>query len=752
MAEKSPPKTVIDAYRFHGLDLREDVGGQLRCDCPFCGKDKHFYVAGTGEKKGMWTCKFCQSGSNKGGGNLFTFLHLLIDHGRGVTTDADYKELWKKKRIPPASAKLAGLVKSPITQEWLFPTLNASESVINVHKWWEAKNKLYGTPTANVGLLGLQWLSPASDGKVLWLAEGHWDYVVMLYLIRKLGIEDSVEVLGVPGAGGFKEEWLKYLSGRTLVNLAFDNDHPRTLPSGKVVQPGRDGMIRLIRMATEQLEPSELPMFQTIYWPEESAHGFDIRDHYIANQIPEDCFSLLDSYLSEPPAEATEGITQSSSSGEPKAPPLEPIPSDDWDTFTGLLKENGMYLTPSLIQTFATMMAVSVSTNLEDDPLWLYVNGPPSSGKSTLCLCMQADTDHCVAVDKLTGIHSGYNAGGKGKSSKDTSMIPIMNKKTAIIKDFTAVLTLPPATQDQIFGELREIFDGTSNTHYRNGIRRHYGDIKFSMIAGVTDEIYVTNRAHLGERFFIIDITDAYHGSEDHVAAVLRSKANSIASSFPSRKAAALDAQEIPQDRMQMCRRITLGYMQHLHKLMQTIEPPEVPDFIMKKINSIARFIARVRAKVRRELSGDITIRVRPELGLRLSGQLLKLAISLGVVLQKKTLDKEVLNIIRKVARDTARGFHFDMIRSLASPPKGLPGLSRDQLAKRVQLSATSVTKRIDDLRELNIVSRVAMPNASGTRGRHRHLWQIRPEYLALWHDLEGIKPKVSVIDSDTDT
>ena len=723
------PATVIDAYKFHGLELAESVQGQLLGDCPFCHKEDHFYVNGSksGKPIGMWTCKFCQSGSNKGGGNLYTFLSLLLKDAESITTKADYTELWKQKRIAPAAAKLCRIAKSPLTGDWLFPTLNQDGSIRNIHKWVQKTNKLYGTPTCNVGLLGLPHLSE-DKSRPLVIAEGHWDYAVAEHLLRSTGQRDISDLLSAPGAGGFKEEWLKYLDGRELVILVFDNDHARTTPAGKVIRPGWDGMCRIIRLAHEKLENP--PEFKMIYWPDGLKHGYDIRDLFIDKKDPQVCLNFLNQYTSSPPGDLMVDLPERESSPqEPKVPPLEPLPIESWHDLLRVLKENRIFLTPSLVKGLACMVAVSITTNLNEEPLWLYLNAPPSSGKTMLCLFLASDTEHCVSCDKLTGLHSGKKAG-----KKDFSLIPLWKGKTVIIKDFTSVLTLQPNKQDEIFGELREIFDGESTATYRNGKNNKYTDTKFSMVAGVTDEIYVNSRAHLGERFFIIDITDDTHGSKDHVQSVLLSKVRSIQNSFPSQKTE--DSGKL-DEKMVMCRRAVLGYVKYLHKQMEIIAPPNMSEETVSKINSICRFIARVRAKVRREVgSGELLFRPRAEAGFRLGTLLLKMAMGIAVVLQKDEVDTEVLNIIRKISRDTAKGFHFDIIRCLATVRKEEMGFDRHKIGKRINISSASVDKRLKDLAELAIVERVEVPNNSGARGRHSHLWRIAPRYLSLWRDL----------------
>ena len=166
--------------------------------------------------------------------------------------------------------------------------------------------------------------------------------------------------------------------------------------------------------------------------------------------------------------------------------------------------------------------------------------------------------------------------------------------------------------------------------------------------------------------------------------------------------------------------------------------PPKVPNWFMEEITSISRFVAKIRAKVSRDYhTREIAYRTRSEIGIRLCSQLLKLSLSLAVVLDKKTLDKEILDITRAIASHTSRGFNFEIVQSIAECIEhGGVGLDKSQLSKKLDLVETAISKRLEDLRIVGLVSRVEIPNTSGARGRHRHVWKINDEYLSLWKSL----------------
>jgi len=408
---------------------------------------------------------------------------------------------------------------------------------------------------------------------------------------------------------------------------------------------------------------------------------------------------------------------------------IEPI---ECMTFAELMEhyKESLYVGPALETALACMLACSVSTHQGGDPLWIYLIAPPSSGKSTLCEAISAAREYCFPQSKFTGFHSGMKS---GKSKKDLSLIPLVNGKTLVVKDFTTLLGMSDMMKDNIFGELRDLYDGSAAIHYRNGVSRSYDNIRFTIIAGVTDEIFAINNTALGERFLNVDMTDAFHGSKEHVARGLENITASIMESFGMS-----EEEDIAPDRLLKIKQVTYGFMQHLHKTWRHNPPPIIPMWFRDKVVSIAQFICRARAKVARDLrSGELARRPRAEVGLRLAGQFMKLAVNLAIVFGKSKLDKQIMNIIRMRARDTARGYSFDVLEALSHAELGL---DRDQLVRMLRTGKATISRRLEDLHELGMICRVEVPNNSGARGRHRHLWRLTPEYAELWQDLQGRK------------
>jgi predicted ArsR family transcriptional regulator len=88
-----------------------------------------------------------------------------------------------------------------------------------------------------------------------------------------------------------------------------------------------------------------------------------------------------------------------------------------------------------------------------------------------------------------------------------------------------------------------------------------------------------------------------------------------------------------------------------------------------------------------------------------------------------------VYSILQKVALDTVRGWNFEVVEALAKSET----LSSKQLAIRLGVSKSSIDRKLNNLRELKLITRSSESNNSGARGRHLHKWKLTEKFNELW-------------------
>lgn len=142
-------------------------------------------------------------------------------------------------------------------------------------------------------------------------------------------------------------------------------------------------------------------------------------------------------------------------------------------------------------------LATIISTHTSEDPIWIMLVSPPSTGKTEILRAFDYNdsvyyigslTPHTFAtgLKNVRGILERFN----GK------------KITMINKDFSSLLSMPAFDRMEVLDQLRNMYDGRYDKEWGTGKKVNWRG-KISFVAGVTPDIenhYSLIRA-LGERF-----------------------------------------------------------------------------------------------------------------------------------------------------------------------------------------------------------------------------------------------------------
>ena len=153
-----------------------------------------------------------------------------------------------------------------------------------------------------------------------------------------------------------------------------------------------------------------------------------------------------------------------------------------------------------------------------------------------------------------------------------------------------------------------------------------------------------------------------------------------------------------------------------------------------RRVEALGNILACIRVKVRRDRD-ELLYRPRKELATRLCSQFTKLAVCLAIVMDKRSVDREVYRILQKIALDTGQGFTLEIAQLLASSPKGL---STKQIALSLSIPETTTQRILKDMLEVKTVTKVSRPNRSGIRGRNVHLFTLSKELAGYWRTAFG--------------
>lgn len=236
-----------------GVYLGEDGTSQMIGDCPFCGKEEHFYA---NKNTGQWDCKICGES-----GNLISFMTNIQDVLCDATSDERYEELHQLRHIPTATLKAWGV--SWVDDEVLIPIRSETGKIHNYRRWNPKTKEVKSLPGCKAQLFGTSEISQLTTKSTIWLCEGEWDAMILSYILEEAGCKNH-RVAAVPGANTFKDSWAQLFQGHDVI-LCYDYDEAGTKGSIKAT-----GKLRGIAKS-----------LRCIKWPENSPDGYDIRDYWI---------------------------------------------------------------------------------------------------------------------------------------------------------------------------------------------------------------------------------------------------------------------------------------------------------------------------------------------------------------------------------------------------------------------------------------------------------------------------------------
>jgi 5S rRNA maturation endonuclease (ribonuclease M5)/ribosomal protein L37AE/L43A len=237
---------VIDFFDYYGVFLSpasEMSKDQYKGDCPFCGKEKHFYVDPT---KGLFDCKKCGAE-----GNNLTFITDLHKMYLETTKDEDYLNLASLRPGVTADAlKSAEFALDRDSGTWYVPYQNGSKYLNNLGKFNPDNGfRIYKGP--GLGLKLYRPFDKKSFQETVVICEGEWDLLSIYSHMKEC--EPNFSICAVPGSNTFKDEYLENFKGKNVI-LMYDKDDAGKKGIAKVSRKLNDvaASIRFLKWDTDE--------------------------------------------------------------------------------------------------------------------------------------------------------------------------------------------------------------------------------------------------------------------------------------------------------------------------------------------------------------------------------------------------------------------------------------------------------------------------------------------------------------------
>ena len=376
--------------------------------------------------------------------------------------------------------------------------------------------------------------------------------------------------------------------------------------------------------------------------------------------------------------------------------------------------------TDGLDRALSVMLASITSTKTVGDQLWLKIIGPAACGKSTLCEAVSVARTYVLPKSTIRGFHSGFKTDGNGK--EDNSLISKLYNKTLVTKDGDTLLQSP--NLGQVLSEARDIYDGTSRTHYRNTMSKDYDGIRMTWLLCGTSSLRSIDSSELGERFLDCVIMDGIDDElEDEILWRVANKASRSATIESNGKAESTYEPEMAKGMA-----MTGGYVEYLREnAIELLKAVSMDENALRKCTKLGKFVSYLRARPSLKQQEN----AERELAARLVSQHIRLAKCLAVVLNKNKVDEEVMKRVGLVALDTGRGQTMDIARTLYHTQ--LDGLETRTISYRLNCTMDNTRKLLRFLGKIGVVT-TYQPEVKGIRKKAR--WKLTDRLYRLYAEV----------------
>jgi len=358
-----------------------------------------------------------------------------------------------------------------------------------------------------------------------------------------------------------------------------------------------------------------------------------------------------------------------------------------------------LYLTDDLV--LDVIFAAHLANWMDADPVWLIVIAPPSSAKTEILRAFDGRNDfYFLSSMTPTTFISGIKTKG-GESPK--SLLPKIDKKTLVFKDFTTILSMRSEQQAEILAQLREVYDGHYSKAFGTGVTFNWHG-KVGFIAACTN-IYDRHYGvigSMGDRFLL------YRNDQSEA------------------EATGLLAQKNVGNEQVIREEIRDAVNQFLDQFQNgaCVKRPE-DDTINHQLVSLACFCAAARCPVERNWrSKSIDYDPVPEGPGRIVKQLTQIGMGLAMVRGQETFDLSIYETIKKIGRDLVPANRLAILRHLWDKrvfEERSKWFRTGDVAEAVGKPGTTVKMTLEDMMVVGMLNR----RRDGSADNSPYEWQI---------------------------
>jgi len=272
------------------------------------------------------------------------------------------------------------------------------------------------------------------------------------------------------------------------------------------------------------------------------------------------------------------------------------------------------------------VLAVALSKKLSGIPLWLILVGPSGDMKSVQLNSFRSEDTYV-----LHNMTSKTLVNGHKDKRKHPDLAPRLDKCLVIIPDMAQILKLPPIEKGELWGQLRDLYDGLAGKASGDGCDVKYSGLKVTLLAGSTPSIDGQILVHqdLGTRELI------YRTSGN------KNKEKVVQKCFEN--------EEMEKEIAEQLKNMTTDFVES-----RDIKRQDISKDILEEIKDISIYVTFMRATAEFDnYSNELRNIVYPEEPTRIAKQLKRLYICLKS-LDDNYSDLDAFKILWHIARSSA--------------------------------------------------------------------------------------------------
>lgn len=351
------------------------------------------------------------------------------------------------------------------------------------------------------------------------------------------------------------------------------------------------------------------------------------------------------------------------------------------------------------------LCAFYCANKLSRKALWAIIIGPSGGGKTEFLNALLDLTD----IEEISMITpTTFLSGMPGRN--DASLLPKVNGKILMFKDWTTLLSMQKDARAEIFSQLREIWDGRMKKNFGNGkIATWEG--KVSVLAASTQAVDLNQQqfTHLGERFINYRII------------------------MPDRKEVAMRSLNNDDKQSEMSKEIRNAMFAFMKGIDFESKDKyiSVPKEFQTQLVNLANFSTMARSAVIREfgMKKEVIFVPAAEMPTRIAQQLNVLGTGLALVNGGKLIEGD-MEILYKAALDSIPQTNKIVITEMA---KG-DNQSTAEIAAACGYPTEPIRMYLENLALLKVCTRVKDTGRSDK-------WTLVPEFAEIMRHYESVTP-----------